>query len=302
MPRASRRLVRIVLVVLLALLLVASAGVVAVSWQSADQLVHPAREAQTIDPATRGLAYEDATLRTSDGLALAAWWIPANGTATARGTVVFLHGYGDDKQQAMHVAPWLHEAGYHVLAFDFRAHGESDGSETTVGLAEVEDVRAAVAHARTREGAAPVALLGWSMGASTALNAAAHVPEVRAFVADSAFATLENIASNSITHFTDLPKYPFGPLAVVFAGWMVGRDVGDNRPIDHVASLGRPALFIQGADDTIVYPEEDGAALARATPGAAYWLVPGASHVGARTVDPAGFEARVLSFLDASMR
>ena len=300
MALSRRARVRILLAVVLALLLVAAGAVAAVSWQSADKLVHPARDLPQADPAGRGLAYENVTLTTADGLDLSAWWIPAN--ASARGTVIFLHGYGDNKEQALFVAPFLHEAGWNVLAFDFRAHGLSEGDETTVGLVETADVRAAYEVAAARADPARVALFGWSMGAATAINAGAEVPEARAIVADSAFATLENIASNSITHFTDLPKYPFGPLAVVFAGWMVGRDVGDNRPIDLVGDLGRPVLVIQGADDTIVYPEDDGAALAaRAPPGSAYWLVEGAGHVGAHEAAPEEYRARVLAFLDAGM-
>jgi fermentation-respiration switch protein FrsA (DUF1100 family) len=136
------------------------------------------------------------------------------------------------------------------------------------------------------------------MGGATALNAAAVFPEIDAVVTDSAFASLTNIASNSITKFTGLPRYPFGPLSVTFAGWMVGRDVSENTPVDAARAASAPVLVIQGLADDIAFPEEDGRALAAASPdGSELWLVPGASHVLAHTVAPQEYEARVSAFL-----
>ena len=280
------------------LVILGGAGVTVVSWQSATTLVHPARETLAATPA---IAFESVSFR-ADGLELAGWWIPAD---EPRGTVVFLHGYGDSKDQSLPLVPFLHEAGYHLLAFDFRAHGESEGARTTVGLDEVADVRAAIAYAQSRAPAASerLALVGYSMGAAAAINAAALSPEVDAIVSDSAFATLTNIASNSITAFTDLPKYPFGPLSVVFAGWMDERDVAENRPVEAAAKGRAPILVIQGLDDTIAYPEDDGRAIAEAAPaGSELWLVPGARHVESHTIAPTEYEARGLAFLEEPLR
>lgn len=293
-----RRRVRLLALAAALLLLLASLGVSYVSWRSADELVHPERRAITAFPSGAGLAYENVSFVTADGLRLGGWWVPAAGEPN--GTVLFLHGYGDARTQALPLLPFLHRAGYHVLAFDFRAHGESGGDHTTVGFDEVEDVRAAYAYLNGTRGVdgSRVALLGYSMGAATALNAAASLPEVDAIVADSAFATLTNIASNSITHFTDLPRYPFGPMSVVFAGWMVGRDVAANRPIDAARGLHAPVLVVQGGADDIALPDADGRALFAAAPeGSDFWLVPDARHVQAQALDPDAYAARVTAFL-----
>lgn len=292
-------MVRIAAVSVAVLLVLASAFVVFVSWRSAQSLIHPARDQPPDDPSTLGIAYENVSFTTSDGIGLVGWWMPERAPGH-NGTVVFLHGYGESKNQSLKVAPFLVDAAWDVLAFDMRAHGDSGGDTTTVGLEETKDVRAAVDHlaARGDVDMSRLALYGFSMGGATAINGAGHVPEARAIVSDSSFATLQNIASNSITHFTGLPKYPFGPLAVLFAGWMAGADVGDNNPVHAIAAQGRPVLVIQGADDTIAYPAGDGEALRdRAPPGSEYWLVPGAKHVRAVDVAPDEYEARVLAFL-----
>src|SRR5205823_5426124 len=157
---------------------------------------------------------------------------------------------------------------------------QSEGDHTTVGMDEVRDVRAAVAYAESRS-AAPVALLGFSMGAAAGINAAARMTDVRAVVSDSSFATLQNIAGNSITHFTHLPKYPYAPVTVLFAEAIVHESIGKNRPVDAARSLKAPLLVIQGGADDIAIAKDDGEALHAADPASEYWLVAGATHAKA---------------------
>lgn len=291
-----RRWARWTLALACAALVLYGAFVGYVSWRSADALVHPARPAASWTPADVGLSFEPVDLATEDGVRLAAWWMPAD---DARGTVILLHGYGDSKNQSLAYAPFLHAASFHVLAFDFRAHGESGGAFTTVGLDEVRDAEAAYRYAAARDGDR-VAFLGLSMGAATAINAAGGLG-VDAVVADSAFATLQNIAANSITHFTDLPRYPYGPVAVFLAARMVERDIADNQPVRAAERLAAPLLVIQGSADTIAFPDEDGRPIAEAA-GADYWLVDGATHVGAHAAARDEYERRVVEFLAANVR
>jgi alpha-beta hydrolase superfamily lysophospholipase len=293
-----RRWLRWTLAILLVVALGYAAFVGYVSWKSAESLVHPARSVPPYAPADVGLAYERVAFTTSDGLRLVGWWMPAG--AAANGTVVFLHGYGDSKNQSLAYAPFLHADGMNVLAFDFRAHGESQGDHTTVGLDEVRDVQAAVSFAKTKS-AAPVVLYGLSMGAAAALNAAPTTPDVRAVVSDSSFATLQNIASNSITHFTHLPKYPYGPLAVLFASRIVHEDVSADAPVRAIAHVTVPVLLVQGGADDIAVAATDGAVLHAADPASQYLYVPAAHHVESHAVDRAEYEARVTGFLNAAL-
>jgi pimeloyl-ACP methyl ester carboxylesterase len=216
------------------------------------------------------------------------------------GTVVFLHGYGASKAQSLAVAPFLVHAGYNVLAFDFRAHGQSGGSYTTVGLDEVEDVRAALgwlASAPPGSDPSEVALMGWSMGAATALNAAAHGIYVRALVLDSPFASLDVVAGRILTQSTGLPAQPFATVGFAWAQWMTHASVRDDRPVAEAPHVATPLLVIQGLSDTLAGGGGQ-AVSAAAGPNATLWLVPGAGHVDAVNEQPAEYQARVLSFLD----
>jgi alpha-beta hydrolase superfamily lysophospholipase len=64
------------------------------------------------------------TLRTRDGLALAAWHFPS---PSPRGRIVLVHGYAEHVGRYPHVIRALHEAGYDCHALDLRGHGHSEG-------------------------------------------------------------------------------------------------------------------------------------------------------------------------------
>ena len=282
------------------LVLTAGVGAGTLSYLAADRLVHPPRDLNPATPAWRGLEYQDVVLPTEDGLRLAAWWIPTEGDA--RGTVVFLHGYGASKAQSLAVAPFLHRGGYHVLALDLRGHGRSEGGHTTFGIDEVADARAAFQYLAQRSDVDPerVAFFGWSMGGATALLAAQSLPGVRAFVVDSAFARLDHVVSNSLSSLTGLPPFPFSPLTIGFASLMTQREVGDSQPARATDDLARPVLIIHGQDDRLVRPEVNAIELQRAAgERGELWLVPDADHVNARRYHPGEYEHRVLAFLAA---
>src|SRR5437868_1998638 len=77
---------------------------------------HPRAEWPRALPPAQG-----ARFTTRDGLRLAGWFVPPRNGAT----VVLVHGLGQGRQGLLPEAGVLLEAGYGVLLFDLRAHGES---------------------------------------------------------------------------------------------------------------------------------------------------------------------------------
>jgi len=279
-------------------LVAATLGVAGIAWYAADHVIHPPRVPVTQTPADLGIPYERVTFSSLDGVPLVGWWMPAPG---ASATVVFLHAYGASKQQSLAVAPFLHAAGYNVLAFDFRAHGESGGTHTTLGVEETKDVEGAVGWLEARGGAGAVALLGWSMGAATAINAAPRLPAVKAVVADSSFASLAAVAGRSLHQATNLPPQ-VGDATILFASWMTGHAPGDDDPARAARDGQQPLLLIQGGKDALV-PPDNGVALQEAAGSRAQlWVVPGAAHTDALRAGAAEYEGRVLSFLSQSLQ
>jgi alpha/beta superfamily hydrolase len=111
------------------------------------------------------------SITTADGLSLEARWDDASGQAC--GVVVFCHPHplhaGSMSTPLMEkVTAALVAGGLHVLRFNFRGVGSSEGSWGE-GIGEIDDVDAAVTAARLSFEDLPIGLAGWSFGASTSL-------------------------------------------------------------------------------------------------------------------------------------
>jgi hypothetical protein len=139
--------------------------------------IHPLRSRPTETPERLELDYRQVSLTTSDGVELAAWFVPApesRGTESrgteSRGTVVYCHGYGENRAQVLSVLKPLSDLRLDVLAFDFRGHGDSPGHTVTFGDREVRDVEAAVEFARQQSSDRPVFIVGVSIRRSAAWN------------------------------------------------------------------------------------------------------------------------------------
>lgn len=302
------RPLRRTLVALGLVLLLAVAGVLAISWQAGQGLLHPVRKLDARTPYDVGLNWTLATVTTSDGVRLLGWWIPADATPQDNATVVFLHGYGDSKAQGLQLFPFLHNLSVNVLAIDQHADGQSGGAYATGGLLETRDVDAALDWVEARPGFARdprIALLGWSAGGAAVLRAAPDRPDVDAVITDAAFVRLQDIVDSSIGEFTGLPRWPFGPLAVRFASASVGLHLADDAPVDSVRALRVPLLLVQGGADRIVTPEQVDELAAAATnvppPGPQVLKVPGAGHVASHKTDPRAYERTVGAFLNATI-
>ena len=70
-------------------MLAASACLILAACESL--LFHPTPEV-TVDPRRLGLAYREVSIETADGLALDAWFLPAEAARDTGCSVLFLHG------------------------------------------------------------------------------------------------------------------------------------------------------------------------------------------------------------------
>lgn len=68
---------------------------------------------------------QDIVFRTKDQIMLKGWYLPAK--VDARKAMLLVHGYGVNRWKVFEQVPFLHQAGYNLLLFDLRAHGESEG-------------------------------------------------------------------------------------------------------------------------------------------------------------------------------
>ncbi len=240
-----------------------------------------------------GLEGEELKFKAADGLLLQGCWIPAAGSDKA---VIIMHGHGGSLDWDLHRAPFLHEAGFNVFLFDFRAHGRSPGRLATFGYLERYDVQGAVEFLKTR-GMRSIGLLGFSYGAIASMLTAPMCPEVKAVAADGGPTRLRVAlaARMQVYHAPRWLAVPVAWLAIAITSVRLGANLFRYEPIRWVGKISpRPILFIHGELD-IYCPDFDELFAAAGEPKEA-WRLPGVAHTKASEVYPEEFRRRVSDF------
>jgi alpha-beta hydrolase superfamily lysophospholipase len=186
-----------------------------------------------------GLPYEDIQLKTSDGISLHGWYIPAS---QPRGTVLFLHGNAGNISYRLDSVQMFHRLGYNTLIFDYRGYGNSGGTPSEQGT--YRDAEAAWRHL-TEQRHIPscrIVLFGESMGGAIAAWLAAH-QKPAALVIASGFTSVPDLAHHI---------YPYLPVR-----WLA-RIRYDTRK--YLRTVTAPVLIAHSPEDEIV-PFEHGRAL-----------------------------------------
>jgi len=250
-------------------------------------------------PRDLGLPYEDFTVETPDGITLRGWLIRGGD----KGPVVAAHGYTSNMgAHYMRVAvEGLARRGYTVAVFDFRGHGSSGGSYTTVGPREAVDLETVVDWVLGRTGGEKAALIGYSMGAMASIIVASRSPRVAVAVADSPPPGLPQAIERGLTYFAGLPAaltWVLKPFLEAWAWILYGVKPSDYvmwRLAEHSKAH---LLVVIGDRDPFVTAEEAemiAAAARRAGREGRVHVVKGAGHV--ETVKDPGYVDLVEGFI-----
>ncbi len=231
--------------------------------------------------------YEDVRFVAADGVPLVGTLLPHANASPRTPVVIVCHGLGSNRATFLGYAQIALELGCHALLFDFRGHGASGSAATTFGAHEVGDVAAAVGwlRAEPRFAAAPVVLVGVSMGAATALQAAALVGAAGVF-AESSFADLPSMVARQAAALGDAAQLAVAAVAMA-ARLQLGVDLASVSPRASLAALPAhvPVVLVHAGDDEVV-PRCEGERLAAARPGLRLHVVAGASHGGCSVCAP----------------
>ncbi len=252
-------------------------------------------------PEEVGLPYENAAVRTPDGLTLDAWLVKPEGPAL--GTVIYLHGIADCKIDGIGMARWLREQRYNVFLYDSRRHGESGGEFCTFGYFEKQDLVAVIDHltARPDLGAVPIALFGTSMGAAVAIQGAAIDKRIRAVIAENSFATLRTIFDDYQKRMVKLPFHYLRNLVLKRSELTAGFQANAVSPVEAVGKIGIPLLIIVAEEDHLIKAEYSYRLYASAKEPKELFSIEGASHSDTWDVAGAEYEKRILGFLGRSL-
>jgi pimeloyl-ACP methyl ester carboxylesterase len=266
-----RRILGALGAVLLALVVAAFAIGFPPSW-GAGAILHPARRPVGAPPA---LTKRDVVVQSGE-VTLRGWLFPASGAS--RGiTVIYLHGSADNRDSGNWIAERLVPKGYDVLAYDGRAHGESTGDACTYGVFEKQDLRRVL----DRLGIQRVVLVGASLGAAVALEAAPDDPRIIGVVAASTFSDLETIARDRAP-----PTMREAQILEAFdlAGKQAAFRVSDASPVRAASRITVPVLVVHGAEDRETSPEHSRRVYAALSGPKTLHIVEKAKHNGVLSI------------------
>ena len=228
-------------------------------------LLHPGRRAAI---ASTPAGCQD-TEFPGDGVTLRGWRCRAAGAR--RGTIVYLHGIADNRSSASGVIERYLGRGFDVIAYDSRAHGQSGGEACTYGFFEKRDLQRVI----DAIGGDRVVLIGTSLGAAVALQAAADDPRITAVIAAETFSDLRTVA-------TERAPFVFTRRSIDRAFRLAeqqGRfSVDGASPLAAAPRVKAPVLLIHGAVDRETPPSHSQRVFDALTGPKRLLLVPGAGH------------------------
>lgn len=255
---------------------------------------------ETVTPLSRwGLAYENVTFPTTDGLSLRGWFVPASRTDAP--AIVYAPATAHDQRSGLSLVPAFHRAGYHVLLFSYRGHALSDGQrlQFTYGDAESRDVDAAIRFLQETLGIRQVGVIGHSVGAVSAILSAARNPAAGAVVAVAPFNCVAEVWQTSSPAW--VPEF-----VLDWTLWVTEKTRGFRRDevcplkvVDQIAP--RPLLLIHGTADRRITEEQVRRLYAAAAEPKSLWLVEGATHGGIRSPILDDLAPEVIAFFDGAL-
>ncbi len=241
-----------------------------------------------------GVAHENVSFTTSDGLTLKGWYVPSKNHAA----VLAAPGRAGSQKQAR----MLVRHGYGVLLFDRRGEGESDGDPNAFGWAADKDMNAAVTFLQHRRDVDRnrIGGIGLSVGGETLLQTAAESDGLKAIVADGAGSRSlrEDLARAGTNKWGEIPTS-----LVITAGTMLFSNQAAPPNLKNLVGriAPRPVFFIYGQHDQDNVRELTPGYYVTAGEPKAIWEVARAAHTGGIDAQPREYERRVTGFFDHAL-
>jgi pimeloyl-ACP methyl ester carboxylesterase len=239
----------------------------AICYIFAQLTLNPKRQPIEFTPADYGLEYEDIEFQSTDNLQIKGWFIPGNPRKVllvthpmycnrhgflVRNKSVFMAANTDIELLLAMKA--FNQAGYSILTFDFRNHGESENGISGVGLHEYQDVLGAVEYLRQRDDLedADLGLVGFCMGANSTIVAlskgAERFSRARCLVAIQPISMAVFVRSYIKSIYTKSGLIVL-PLMEFIRRQLGGLPLKELSPSSYIKDITLPTLYVQGRHD-----------------------------------------------------
>ncbi|MFQ5824870.1 MAG: alpha/beta hydrolase [bacterium] len=249
-----------ILLSLLPVLLVVVIFVIGFSWYIARTSLVPTHIPKAKNPQAFQMQFKDFSVL-SDGLILKGWFIPAPKECFSESqkapTLILTHGWGRSAEQMLPYAEFLHQAGFHLILYDVRGHGDSDSGEYVTMYRILEDLDAVVNYTLNRPevNCTAIGLFGHSMGAAASILKASQDNRIKAVASSSGFADFSDLTTQML-RWRKLPSFPFRFLIQKFWEKRAGKPLSSINPVEQISKISVPVLLLHGELDQVVTPDQ----------------------------------------------
>lgn len=240
------------MLILIGIIVILMVGIAIGIWKMVVKSQTPKRIISNKAP---DVPYEDVVI--PNGTAkLRGWFIPSIIEEKQSPLIIIVHGWGSGKTRMLRYMNPLYQAGYAILMFDVRSHGESDGVKAPTVKIFHDDVVAAVQYVRQREDIDQkrIGILAHSFGAFGSIIANTQSLGIRALITDSMPTRLRTIMEASLSQYK-LPYYPLGPILSKLMFIRAGLSQKDMKQFEVLGAMDHqksPVLMIHSKRDSYV--------------------------------------------------
>ena len=198
------------------------------------------------------IPYDTIQLTTSNGIKLEAWYMKSD---SAKGTVILFHGLNSNKGNILAEAFEFISFNYNIMLVDLRAHGNSEGTISTLGSKEAEEVKLAYDHI-LKKGEKNIVLWGMSLGAVIITKAIWQYDiQPRKIILEMPFDRLQDHI-RARARVSGFPGEPFGFFVTFWTGIEQGFWGYSHTTSRYAKKINCPVLLQWGNNDEYVLNNE----------------------------------------------
>lgn len=219
------------------------------------------------------------------------------GSGSSSRYVICSHGYTDNRYGTLKYAKIFLDLGYNVIAYDLRGHGKNERTFCTYTVREAKDLFCVIEDTYRRYGKdILLGLHGESLGAATSAAVLKYTQKLAFVIADCGFADIGNVLRGGLRAMNPALTIMLKPASLA-AKIRYGYSFDQMRPIDSLKENQVPILFLHGADDDFILPENS-ERMSKATKGySELHLIPGAAHAKSVLTQPEMYRNYITEFI-----
>lgn len=205
------------------------------------------------------MPYENVSFR-SEKSTVKGWFIPSSQSGR-QSLIVIVHGWTSSRERVQRYVQPLYDAGYALMLFDVRGHGESDRVPVISVKIFHEDIVAAIQYAKQRSDVDPdrVGILAHSYGGFSSMIANQEEIGVKAIVTDSAPVYFSSMMK-SLLEKKKIPYVPFGTVLSQIILWRAGifgkKQKKQYQVLEAMKHRKAPILLVHSVHDDYVPASE----------------------------------------------